>query len=286
MLPEAQPSSRLFGQTDPGLFGAAVPIGGIAGDQQAALFGQTCFHRGEAKSTYGTGCFLLLNTGHSPVASRNGLLTTIAWGLDGKVTYALEGSIFIGGAAIQWLRDEMGLIRDAAQSERCALEVPDTNGVYFVPAFVGLGAPYWDPYARGIIVGLTRGANRNHLIRAALESIAYQTCDVLTAMEQDSGVRLRTLRVDGGASANDFLMQFQSDLIQGEVQRPVCIQTTALGAAYLAGLSAGFWTDLDDIKDNWQMSGSFIPAVTDQKSKELQDEWHRAIRCAMSWGRS
>lgn len=286
MLPRVFPSSYSFGQTDLALFGAPIPIGGIAGDQQAALFGQTCFHKGEAKSTYGTGCFLLMNTGHSPVASRNGLLTTIAWGLGDAVTYALEGSIFIGGAAIQWLRDEMGLIRDSAQSERCALEVPDTNGVYFVPAFVGLGAPYWDPYARGTIVGLTRGANRNHLIRAALESIAYQTSDVLSAMEQDSGARLRTLRVDGGASANDFLMQFQADIIQGEVQRPECVQITALGAAYLAGLSSGFWADLPDIQRNWEMSGSFIPAVTDQKSTELLDEWHKAVRCAMSWGRS
>lgn len=286
MLPEVRPSCGSFGCTDPGLFGESIPISGIAGDQQAALFGQTCFQKGEAKNTYGTGCFLLLNTGHEPVASNKGLLTTIAWGLDGKVTYALEGSIFVGGAAIQWLRDEMGLLRDAAQSERCAMEVPDTNGVYFVPAFVGLGAPYWDPYARGTIAGLTRGANRNHVIRAALESIAYQTCDVLSAMEEDSGVRLRSLRVDGGACANDFLMQFQSDMIQAEVQRPVCIETTALGAAYLAGLAQGFWADLEDIKNNWAVSGSFIPAVTDQKSMELLEGWHKAVRCAMGWGRA
>ncbi len=285
MLPEVRSSCGSFGCTDPGLFGESIPISGIAGDQQAALFGQTCFQKGEAKNTYGTGCFLLLNTGHEPVASNKGLLTTIAWGLDGKVTYALEGSIFVGGAAIQWLRDEMGLLRDAAQSERCAMEVPDTNGVYFVPAFVGLGAPYWDPYARGTIAGLTRGANRNHVIRAALESIAYQTCDVLSAMEEDSGVRLRSLRVDGGACANDFLMQFQSDMIQAEVQRPVCIETTALGAAYLAGLAQGFWADLEDIKNNWVVSGSFIPTVTGQKSTELLEGWHKAVRCAMGWGR-
>ncbi|HCU08234.1 MAG TPA: glycerol kinase [Clostridiales bacterium] len=285
MLPEVRPSSGSFGQTETGLFGGSIPIGGIAGDQQAALFGQTCFEKGEAKNTYGTGCFLLMNTGHAPVASHNGLLTTIAWGLDDAVTYALEGSIFIGGAAIQWLRDEVGLLRNAAESERYAQEVPDTNGVYFVPAFVGLGAPYWDPYARGTIAGLTRGANRNHLIRAALESIAYQTYDVLSAMQEDSGVRLQSLRVDGGASANDFLMQFQSDLIQAEVQRPVCIETTALGAAYLAGLSQGFWKDMADIKNNWEISGIFIPAVTDQKSSELLDGWHKAVRCAMGWGR-
>ncbi|MDD3537140.1 MAG: glycerol kinase GlpK [Eubacteriales bacterium] len=286
MLPDVRPSSGSFGETRSDLFGGAIPIGGVAGDQQAALFGQTCFQKGEAKNTYGTGCFLLMNTGREPVASHNGLLTTIAWGLDGAVTYALEGSIFIAGAAIQWLRDEMGLIRDAAQSERCAREVPDTNGVYFVPAFVGLGAPYWDPYARGTIVGLTRGVNRNHLIRATLEAIAYQTYDVLLAMEEDSGVRLRSLRVDGGACANDFLMQFQSDLIQTEVERPVCIETTALGAAYLAGLAEGFWRDLADIKENWEISGSFIPAVTDQKSSELLDGWHRAVRCAMGRGRT
>lgn len=286
MLPEVRPSSGTFGKTETGLFDGSIPIGGIAGDQQAALFGQTCFEKGEAKNTYGTGCFLLMNTGHEPVASHNGLLTTIAWGLDDAVTYALEGSIFIGGAAIQWLRDEVGLLRNAAESERCAQEVPDTNGVYFVPAFVGLGAPYWDPYARGTIAGLTRSANRNHLIRAALESIAYQTCDVLSAMQEDSGVRLQSLRVDGGASANDFLMQFQSDLIQAEVQRPVCIETTALGAAYLAGLSEGFWTDFADITNNWVRSGVFIPSVTDQKRSELLDGWHKAVRCAMGWGRS
>lgn len=286
MLPEVRPSSGSFGATDPSLFGMAIPIGGIAGDQQAALFGQTCFQKGEAKNTYGTGCFLLLNTGCEPVSSNKGLLTTIAWGLNGQVTYALEGSIFVGGAAIQWLRDEMGLLRDTTQSERCAREVQDTNGVYFVPAFVGLGAPYWDPYARGTIAGLTRGANRNHVIRAALEAIAYQTCDVLSAMEEDSGVRLRSLRVDGGACANDFLMQFQSDMIQAEVQRPVCIETTALGAAYLAGLSQGFWTDLEDIRSNWEISGTFIPGITGQKSSELLDGWHKAVRCAMGWGRA
>ena len=234
MLPEVRPSSEVYGETDYTLFGDGIKIAGAAGDQQAALFGQTCFEPGDAKNTYGTGCFLLMNTGETPVESKNGLVTTIAWGLNGKVNYALEGSIFVAGAAIQWLRDEMGLIENSPASEKCAESVPDTNGVYLVPAFVGLGAPYWDPYARGSIVGITRGANRNHIIRAALESLAYQTYDVLHAMEADSGISLASLKVDGGASANNFLMQFQSDIIQKGVRRPSCVETTALGAAYLA----------------------------------------------------
>ncbi|MBQ1579985.1 MAG: glycerol kinase GlpK, partial [Firmicutes bacterium] len=253
MLPEVRPSSEVYGETDYTLFGDGIKIAGAAGDQQAALFGQTCFKPGEAKNTYGTGCFLLMNTGETPVTSTNGLVTTIAWGLNGKVEYALEGSIFVAGAAIQWLRDEMGLVENSPASERYARMVEDTNGVYMVPAFVGLGAPYWDPYARGAIVGLTRGANRNHVIRATLESLAYQTWDVLHAMEADSGIRLDSLKVDGGACANDFLMQFQADMIRAEVRRPVCIETTAMGAAYLAGLAVGYWSSQEDVKSNWQV---------------------------------
>ena len=277
MLPEVRPSSDVYGETDYTLFGDGIRIAGAAGDQQAALFGQTCFKAGEAKNTYGTGCFLLMNTGEKPVASQNGLVTTIAWGLNGKVEYALEGSIFVAGAAIQWLRDEMGLVENSPASERYARQVPDTNGVYMVPAFVGLGAPYWDPYARGAIVGLTRGANRNHVIRATLESLAYQTWDVLHAMEADSGIRLDSLKVDGGACANDFLMQFQADIIRSEVRRPVCIETTALGAAYLAGLATGYWDSQDDVKANWQVSGSFVPQMDANLAQEKLDGWHAAV---------
>ena len=277
MLPEVRPSSDVYGETDYTLFGDGIRIAGAAGDQQAALFGQTCFKAGEAKNTYGTGCFLLMNTGEKPVASQNGLVTTIAWGLNGKVEYALEGSIFVAGAAIQWLRDEMGLVENSPASERYARMVDDTNGVYMVPAFVGLGAPYWDPYARGAIVGLTRGANRNHVIRATLESLAYQTWDVLHAMEADSGIRLDSLKVDGGACANDFLMQFQADIIRSEVRRPVCIETTALGAAYLAGLATGYWDSQDDVKANWQVSGSFVPQMDAKLAQEKLDGWHAAV---------
>ena len=277
MLPEVRPSSDVYGETDYTLFGDGIRIAGAAGDQQAALFGQTCFKPGEAKNTYGTGCFLLMNTGSKPVASRNGLVTTIAWGLNGKVEYALEGSIFVAGAAIQWLRDEMGLVENSPASERYARMVDDTNGVYMVPAFVGLGAPYWDSYARGAIVGLTRGANRNHVIRATLESLAYQTWDVLHAMEADSGIRLDSLKVDGGACANDFLMQFQADIIRSEVRRPVCIETTALGAAYLAGLATGYWDSQDDVKANWQVSGSFVPQMDAKLAQEKLDGWHAAV---------
>ncbi|MCR4805286.1 MAG: glycerol kinase GlpK [Clostridia bacterium] len=277
MLPEVRPSSDVYGETDYTLFGDGIRIAGAAGDQQAALFGQTCFAPGEAKNTYGTGCFLLTNTGDKPVASKNGLVTTIAWGLGGKVQYALEGSIFVAGAAIQWLRDEMGLVENSPASERYARQVSDTNGVYMVPAFVGLGAPYWDPYARGAIVGLTRGANRNHIIRATLESLAYQTWDVLHAMEADSGIRLDSLKVDGGACANDFLMQFQADIIRSEVRRPVCIETTALGASYLAGLAVGYWDGMDDVKANWQVSGCFVPQMDAMLAQEKLDGWHAAV---------
>ena len=278
MLPEVRPSSEVYGETDYTLFGDGIKIAGAAGDQQAALFGQTCFKPGEAKNTYGTGCFLLMNTGETPVTSTNGLVTTIAWGLNGKVEYALEGSIFVAGAAIQWLRDEMGLVENSPASERYARMVEDTNGVYMVPAFVGLGAPYWDPYARGAIVGLTRGANRNHVIRATLESLAYQTWDVLHAMEADSGIRLDSLKVDGGACANDFLMQFQADMIRAEVRRPVCIETTAMGAAYLAGLAVGYWSSQEDVKSNWQVSGSFVPQMDAKLAKEKLDGWHAAVK--------
>lgn len=247
MLPEVKPSSFVYGETSPALFGSPIPIAGDAGDQQAALFGQTCFKEGTAKNTYGTGCFLLMNTGTKAVESKNGLLTTIAVGIDGKVEYALEGSIFIGGAVIQWLRDELRMIKNAPESEKYAIEVEDTNGVYLVPAFVGLGAPYWDPYARGTIVGLTRGAKKEHFVRAALESLAYQTYDVLKAMEEDSGIELKELKVDGGACANNFLMQFQSDILSVPVQRPEVIETTALGAAYLAGIAVGYWKDRNDV---------------------------------------
>ena len=277
MLPEVRPSSDVYGETDYTLFGDGIKIAGAAGDQQAALFGQTCFKPGEAKNTYGTGCFLLMNTGETPVASKNGLVTTIAWGLNGKVEYALEGSIFVAGTAIQWLRDEMGLVENSPASERYARMVDDTNGVYMVPAFVGLGAPYWDPYARGAIVGLTRGANRNHVIRATLESLAYQTWDVLHAMEADSGIKLDSLKVDGGACANDFLMQFQADIIRSEVRRPVCIETTALGASYLAGLAVGYWDSQDDVKANWQVSGSFVPQMDAKLAQEKLDGWHAAV---------
>lgn len=253
MLPEVKNSSGLFGETDPSLFGRALPIAGVAGDQQASLFGQACFTPGEVKNTYGTGGFLLMNTGNQCVDSRNGLLTTIAWGIDGKITYALEGSIFVAGAAIQWLRDKLQIIGDAAETEEIARSIPDTDGVYLVPAFSGLGAPYWDPYARGAIVGMTQGTERSHIIRAALESLAYQTVAVMNAMQEDSGMELTGLKVDGGASANDFLLEFQSGLLQMAIDRPSCIETTALGAAYLAGLGTGMFESFQEIRDNWQM---------------------------------
>ena len=280
MLPEVLPSAHAYGETDPLIFGGAIPIASAAGDQQAALFGQACFRPGNAKNTYGTGGFLLMNTGKQPVYSKNGLLTTIAWGFDDEVHYALEGSIFVAGAAVQWLRDELKIIDKASDTEALALGVPDTNGVYFVPAFVGLGAPYWDPYARGIITGLTRGANRSHLVRAALEAIAYQTSDVLTAMQEDSGIRLAALKVDGGASENRFLMQFQADIMGTPVERPVNRESTALGAAYLAGLTVGYWESLADVEENRSIDKIFEPDMDEAKRINLLQGWHEAVsRC-------
>ncbi len=263
--------------TDPELLGGEIPIAGVAGDQQAALFGQTCFEPGDAKNTYGTGCFLLMNTGTVPVISRNGLVTTIAWGLDGQVNYALEGSVFVAGAAIQWLRDEMGLIANAAQSQEFAEKVGDTNGCFFVPAFTGLGAPYWNQEARGIITGLTRGVNKYHLVRAALESLAYQTDDGLRAMQSDAAMELKTLKIDGGASANDFLAQFQSDISHVPVDRPRCVETTALGASYLAGLAVGFWKSTDEIRRNRISDRLFAPSMEEGRREDLLQAWHRAV---------
>lgn len=280
ILPEVKPSSHVYGYTDSKLFGSEVPIAGAGGDQQCALFGQTCFERGEVKNTYGTGGFMLMNTGTAPVNSHNGLVTTIAWGVDDKVEYALEGSIFVAGAAVQWLRDELGLIRDAAESEVLAKSVPDANGCYVVPAFVGLGAPYWDQYARGAIVGLTRGVNRNHIVRATLESIAYQVNDVLTAMQEDSGMPITSLRVDGGACDNDFLMQFQADILNTSVVRPYCIETTAMGAAYLAGLAVGYWRSKEEILDNHVIAAEFKPQMGQAKRESLLQGWHNAVKAA------
>ena len=281
MLPEVRSSSEVYGTVN--IQGVEVPIAGIAGDQQAALFGQACFAAGEAKNTYGTGCFLLMNTGEKLVRSRNGLVTTIAAGLEGKVQYALEGSVFVGGAVIQWLRDELRLITEAADSEYSARKVPDSGGVYVVPAFTGLGAPHWDMYARGAILGLTRGAGRDHIIRAALESIAYQTGDVLSAMEEDTGIRLRELRVDGGASANDFLMQFQADVVGGAILRPVIRETTALGAAYLAGLAAGVWRSREEIRGQWTLERRFDPGISRAERDRLRQGWTRAVDRAKGW---
>lgn len=284
MLPQVKQSSEVYGVTDINTFGGAeIAISGIAGDQQAALFGQACFKKGMAKNTYGTGCFMLMNTGDKLVPSKNGLLTTIAWGIDGKVEYALEGSIFMGGASVQWLRDEMKMITDAADSEYYAKKVDDTNGVYLVPAFAGLGAPYWDMYARGTIVGLTRGANKNHIIRATLESIAYQTRDVLEAMQEDSNIKLETLKVDGGATANDFLMQFQSDILGVKVDRPKVTETTALGAAYLAGLAVGFWSSKEEIAENWAVDTTFTNVLPEAIKEEKYKGWKKAVGCSMGW---
>ncbi|MCQ2552841.1 MAG: glycerol kinase GlpK [Clostridia bacterium] len=282
MLPKAMPSSAVYGMADASLFCGEIPISGAGGDQQCALFGQACYNPGSAKNTYGTGCFLLMNTGEKPVFSKNGLVTTIAWGVDGKVNYALEGSIFFFFFAIQWPTDEMDFFQNSKDSEELAKKVEDTDGVYMVPAFVGLGAPYWDPYARGIITGITRGTNRYHIIRATLESLAYQTADVLAAMEQDSGIKLHSLKVDGGASANNFLMQFQADMIGTEVKRPQCIETTALGAAYLAGLATGFWNSKEEIQNNWQISGAFVPICSEAQRNEKLDGWHKAVKQAMT----
>lgn len=283
MLPKPMPSSCVYGETDPVIFGGTIKIAGAAGDQQAALFGQTCFKEGEVKNTYGTGCFLLMNTGEKPVESKNGLLTTIAWGLNGKVNYALEGSIFVAGAAIQWLRDELGILSSSKESEKMAASVEDSNGVYIVPAFVGMGAPYWNSYARGSIFGLTRGSNKNHIVRATLESLAYQTTDLLKAMEEDSGINLAALKVDGGASANNLLMQIQADLLDTVVQRPKCIETTSLGAAYLAGLAVGYWKNKEDVLDNWQIDRTFKTQMLKDKRAEMLLGWEKAVKCAMIW---
>ena len=285
MLPKVKPSSGIFGYTEVGMFGESIPIAGAAGDQQAALFGQTCFEAGEAKNTYGTGCFLLMNTGEKPVFSRNGLVTTIAWGLDGKVNYALEGSIFVAGAAVQWLRDELRLIDSAEDSEYMAKKVKDTNGCYVVPAFTGLGAPHWDQYARGTIVGITRGVNKYHIIRATLESIAYQVHDVLVAMKADSGIDLTSLKVDGGASANNFLMQTQADFIQAPVRRPACVETTAMGAAYLAGLAVGYWKNQEEVKENQETDRIFTPELDEKTRRTMVRGWEKAVRYAYGWAR-
>lgn len=278
MLPDVKPSSYLYGYTDEHMLaGAEIPISGCAGDQQAALFGQTCFDEGTAKNTYGTGCFLLMNTGSKPVKSQNGLLTTIAWGIGGEINYALEGSIFVAGASIQWLRDELNLISTAEESEEYASRVEDTNGVYVVPAFTGLGAPYWDMYARGTISGLTRGSNKSHIIRATLESIAYQTKDVLQAMQDDAGIKLKALKVDGGASNNNFLMQFQSDILDVDIFRPEIVETTALGAAYLAGLSIGFYKNKEEITSNWKIDKDFKSDMDNDTRNEKYSGWKKAI---------
>ena len=285
ILPEVKPSSCIYGRTDPSYLGGAIPIAGAAGDQQAALFGQTCFEAGEAKNTYGTGCFLLMNTGEKPVFSQNGLVTTIAWGLDGKVNYALEGSIFVAGASIQWLRDEMRMIDSAQDSEYMAKKVPDTNGCYVVPAFTGLGAPHWDQYARGTIVGITRGVNKYHIIRATLESIAYQVNDVLEAMKADAGMDLSALKVDGGASANDFLMQTQADIINAPVKRPGCVETTAMGAAYLAGLAVGYWQNKEEVRKNQAIDQIFYPEITEEEREKRIRGWNKAVKYAYGWAK-
>ena len=285
MLPEAVPSSSHYGNTEAQFFGAPIPLAGAAGDQQAALFGQACFAPGEAKVTYGTGAFLLMNTGEKPIFSRNGLVTTIAWGLNGKVSYALEGSIFVAGAAIQWLRDELRFIESAADSEYMARKVSDTNGCYVVPAFTGLGAPYWDAYARGAVLGLTRGVNKYHIVRATLDSIAYQTNDVLTAMEADAALPLSELKVDGGASANSYLVQTQADLSNAPVLRPKCVETTALGAAYLAGLAVGFWSSTGEIQKNWAIDRTFRPEIPAQERESRLNGWKRAVKCTTGWAK-
>ena len=285
MLPEVKPSSCVYGEADPSYLGGPIPIGGAAGDQQSALFGQTCFYPGDTKNTYGTGGFLLMNTGDTPVFSENGLVTTIAWGIDGKVTYALEGSIFVAGAAIQWLRDEMRLIDSAVDSAYMASKVKDTNGCYVVPAFTGLGAPYWDQYARGTIVGITRGVNKYHITRATLESLAYQVNDVLKAMEADCGIQLKSLKVDGGASANDFLMQTQADIISAPVKRPSCVETTAMGAAYLAGLAVGYWESKEEVIRNWEVDKVFKPQIDDEDREKRIKGWKKAVRYAFDWAK-
>jgi glycerol kinase len=283
MLPDVKPSSGVFGYTDPELFGGEIPVSGVAGDQQAALFGQCCFNPGDAKNTYGTGGFLLMNTGETPVYSENGLVTTIAWGLDGKVYYALEGSVFVCGAAVQWLRDGLGLVSHASETEAIASTVPNSGGVYFVPAFVGLGAPYWDPYARGSISGLTRGTTRAHIVRAVLDSMALQTCDVLSLMQSEAGANFESLNVDGGASANNLLLKIQADLLGKKVIRPTCIETTALGAAYLAGLAVGAIESTDSILKNRAIDTLVEPEMDIIKRMSTINEWHKAVERAKGW---
>ena len=285
MLPKPCPSSMIYGESDHKLFGGPVRISGAAGDQQAALFGQACFREGEAKNTYGTGGFMLVNTGSRPVESKNGLITTVAWGLDGRVCYALEGSVFISGALIQWLRDEVRILDNAAQSEEIARSVPDTAGAYIVPAFTGMGAPYWDPYARGAVLGLTRGVNRNHLVRAAIESMAYQTYDLMISMAEDMGEPISAFKVDGGACHNDFLLEFHAGIMNMPLYRPECIETTSLGAAYLAGLATGYWRNTDDIISNWQIDRRFEPEMDEFRREELLDGWHKAVSCTLGWAK-
>ena len=285
MLPEAKPSSCVYGEADPSLFGGPIKIGGAAGDQQAALFGQTCYKAGEAKNTYGTGCFLLMNTGEKPIFSKNGLVTTIAWGLDGKVNYALEGSVFVAGASIQWLRDQLRVVDTAPDSEYMATRVKDTAGCYVVSAFTGLGAPYWDQYARGVIVGLTRGCNKYHIVRATVESLAYQVNDVLQAMKADSGIDLAALNVDGGASANNFLMQTQADISGCPVNRPSCVETTAMGAAYLAGIAVGYWKDKEDVIANTSLDRTFTPAISAEERETRIKGWKKAVKCSFGWAK-
>ena len=285
MLPEAKPSSCVYGEADPSLFGGPIKIGGAAGDQQAALFGQTCYKAGEAKNTYGTGCFLLMNTGEKPIFSKNGLVTTIAWGLDGKVNYALEGSVFVAGASIQWLRDQLRVVDTAPDSEYMATRIKDTAGCYVVPAFTGLGAPYWDQYARGVIVGLTRGCNKYHIVRATVESLAYQVNDVLQAMKADSGIDLAALNVDGGASANNFLMQTQADISGCPVNRPSCVETTAMGAAYLAGIAVGYWKDKEDVIANTSLDRTFTPAISAEERETRIKGWKKAVKCSFGWAK-
>ena len=285
MLPEAKPSSCVYGEADPSLFGGPIKIGGAAGDQQAALFGQTCYKAGEAKNTYGTGCFLLMNTGEKPIFSKNVLVTTIAWGVDGKVNYALEGSVFVAGASIQWLRDQLRVVDTAPDSEYMATRVKDTAGCYVVPAFTGLGAPYWDQYARGVIVGLTRGCNKYHIVRATVESLAYQVNDVLQAMKADSGIDLAALNVDGGASANNFLMQTQADISGCPVNRPSCVETTAMGAAYLAGIAVGYWKDKEDVIANTSLDRTFTPAISAEERETRIKGWKKAVKCSFGWAK-
>lgn len=285
MLPTPLPSSYVYGETDKSFFGSKIKIAGAGGDQQCALFGQTCFNKGEAKNTYGTGCFMLMNTGTKPVFSKNGLLTTIAWGLNGKVNYALEGSVYVAGASIQWLRDEMHIIDSAPEADYMAGRVSDTNGCYVVPAFTGLAAPYWDQYARGTVVGLTRGVNKYHFVRATLESIAYSTYDLAVQMEKDLGSKIKSLKVDGGASRSDILMQIQSDLLDKELYKPVCVETTAMGAAYLAGLAVGYWKSTDEIKKNWKVEKIYKSTITASDREQRIKGWHKAVKHALDWAR-